>query len=165
MSSSPKKGLTVDFEKLVRKNWTKEETANAKMMADFVQRMMNDHDFDAVLQKYDNAKYVQHNHTLPDGVKGVVGFLQKFVKSYPDYCYDVKAIHCDGDVVIFHSHVTINEKHRGKEGYGLIIMDKWRIEDGLIAEHWDSIQPLDFSMRLYTLFSGGTVRNSNGIFY
>jgi hypothetical protein len=44
------------------------------------------------------------------------------------------------------------------------IIDKWRLEDGRIVEHWDSIQALDFSMRLYSLFNGGDIANSNGVF-
>ncbi len=44
------------------------------------------------------------------------------------------------------------------------IIDTWRIEDGRIVEHWDSIQALDFSMRVYSLISGGDIANSNGVF-
>lgn len=44
------------------------------------------------------------------------------------------------------------------------IIDTWRIEDGRIVEHWDSIQALDFSMRVYSLISGGDIANENGVF-
>ncbi|WOG27666.1 hypothetical protein [Endozoicomonas sp. 8E] len=44
------------------------------------------------------------------------------------------------------------------------IIDTWRLENGPIVEHWDSIQALDDFMRFYSLISGGNIRNDNGVF-
>lgn len=156
--------LTIDLAKLQKPNWTAQEQANAELIADFVQNLMNNHNFDYVLENYNDSAYVQHNRNLPDKVTGLVGFLQEFVEEYPDYTYDVKHIFVDGDYVIFHSHATLNKEDRGNDEKGMNIIDTWRIEDGRIVEHWDSIQALDFSMRLYSLISGGDIANSNGVF-
>ena len=156
--------LTIDFEALQKTNWTKQELENAKLITDFVQNLMNDHNFDYVLKHYNDSAYTQHNRNLPDKVTGLVGFLRDFVEDYPEYTYDVKHIYADGNFVIFHSHATLNAEDRGNDQKGMNIIDTWRIENGRIVEHWDSIQALDGFMRFYSLMTGGTIRNENGVF-
>jgi len=76
----------------------------------------------------------------------------------------VKHIYADGDYVIFQSQVTLRKKHRGNPNKGLNITDTWKIIDGKIAEHWDSIQPIDALMRFIIWLNGGKVKNANGLF-
>ena len=156
--------LVINLQTLEKSSWTEQELQNAKLITDFVQNLMNNHNFDYILERYNDSAYVQHNRNLPDKITGLVGFLQEFVEEYPDYTYDVKHIYVDGDYVIFHSHATLNKEDRGNDEKGLNIIDTWRLENGRIVEHWDSIQALDFSMRFYSLISGGNIRNSNGVF-
>lgn len=156
--------VAVNFESLKKPNWTEQELKNAVLITDFVQNLMNNHNFDYVSQKFTNSAYTQHNRNLPDKMAGLVGFLKEFVKDYPEYSYDVKHIYVDGDYVIFHSHATLKKEHRGNDKKGMNIVDTWRLEDGKIVEHWDSIQALDGFMRFYSLLSGGKIRNSNGVF-
>lgn len=154
----------IQFAALEKASWTDDERANVALVSEFVQLMMNDHDFDRIRVNYENDSYVQHNRNLPDGIGGLAGFLEEFVSDYPEYSYDVKHIYADGDYVVFHSHATLNKEDRGNDTKGMNIIDSWRIEDGQIVEHWDAIQPLDRSMRLFTLMNGGNIRNSNGVF-
>lgn len=156
--------LKIDLLSLAKDNWTEQERNNAELVTDFVQNLMNDHNFDYVMDNYDDSSYLQHNRNLPDKMTGLVGFLKEFVEEYPDYTYDVKHILVDGDYVIFHSHATLNKKDRGNDQKGMNIIDIWRIKEGRIVEHWDSIQALDFSMRVYSLISGGDIANANGVF-
>lgn len=145
-------------------NWSEKEIANAKRITDFVQNLMNNHDFEYVLHNFNNSAYIQHNRNIPDTMPGLVNFLKEFVSDYPEYSYDVKHIYVDGDFVIFHSHATLTADDRGDDGKGLNIIDTWRLEDGNIVEHWDSIQALDGFMRFYSLMTGGNIRNENGVF-
>ncbi|WP_163131436.1 nuclear transport factor 2 family protein [Agarivorans sp. Alg241-V36] len=162
--AQPKDTLVIDLSSLKKASWTEQELANAELITDFVQNLMNNHDFDYVKQHYNDSAYVQHNRNLPDKVTGLVSFLEEFVEDYPEYTYDVKHIYVDGDYVIFHSHATLEREDRGNDQKGMNIIDTWRIEEGRIVEHWDSIQALDFSMRVYSLISGGDIENSNGVF-
>lgn len=159
-----KETLKIDLEKLQRTHWSSEEIANVKLIVGFVQKLMNDHDFDTALKEYGNASYIQHNRNIPDGIEGLVEVLKGFTKQFPDYCYDVKQIIADGDHVVFHSHATMKESDRGNDKKGLNIIDNWKIRDGEIVEHWDSLQPLDGFMRFYALLNGGKIRNFNGVF-
>ncbi|MEM6793885.1 MAG: nuclear transport factor 2 family protein [Acidobacteriota bacterium] len=154
----------IDFRALQRSHWTADESANVEIISDFVQKVMNDHDFDRVLEKYSNGSYVQHNRNIADGIEGLVDLLKDFTGRFPDYGYDVRRILADGDHVVFHSHATLKAAHRGNDRKGFNITDTWRLRDGLIVEHWDSIQAIDGAMRLYSLVYGGTIRNSNGVF-
>lgn len=156
--------LIIDLKSLQKPNWTEQELANAKTITDFVQNLMNNHNFDYVLENYNDSAYTQHNRNLPDKITGLVSFLQEFVEDYPDYSYEVKHIYVDGDYVIFHSHATLDKEDRGNDQKGMNIIDTWRLQDGRIVEHWDSIQALDTFMRFYALISGGDIKNDNGVF-
>ncbi|MEM1183153.1 MAG: nuclear transport factor 2 family protein [Acidobacteriota bacterium] len=156
--------IKIDFGALKRSHWTPDELANVEIISDFVQKVMNDHDFDVVLEKYSNGSYLQHNRNIADGIEGLAALLRDFTKKFPDYCYDVKRILADGDHVVFHSHATLKSAHRGNDRKGFNITDTWRLQDGLIVEHWDSIQAMDGAMRLYALLNGGKIRNGNGVY-
>ena len=164
VTAQAKDTIQIDLAALQKANWTEQEQKNAEVIADFVQNLMNNHNFEYVLEHYNDSAYTQHNRNLPDKVTGLVGFLQEFVEDYPEYSYDVKHIYVDGDYVIFHSHATLNKDDRGNDGKGMNIIDTWRLENGRIVEHWDSIQALDGFMRFYSLISGGDIRNDNGVF-
>lgn len=60
--------------------------------------------------------------------------------------------------------MTAKAVHRGKDNMGLNVIDIWKVVDGKIVEHWDSIQPIDFSVRLLSLFTEVAVKNNNGRF-
>ena len=156
--------LTINLESLQKESWSEKELANVKLIADFVQNLMNNHNFEYVLEKYNDDRHIQHNRNLPDKIEGLAGFLKEFVQDYPDYTYDVKHIYADGDYVIFHSHATLKAEDRGNDQKGMNIIDTWRIENGKIVEHWDSIQALDTLLRFNFWINGGKIRNKNGVF-
>ena len=153
---------TIELDDLRRPTWLPEEEANVALVADFVQLLMNEHDFEAVRMRHGQSAYVQHNHGIADGIDGVLETIGRLVKRFPDYTYDVKHILVDDDIVTFHSQATLRKSHRGNPRKGFNITDRWRVVDGQIVEHWDSIQPIDFFGRLYALVTGGKVRNDNG---
>ena len=54
--------LKIDLEKLRKDTWTEEEYENAALVLDFVQNIMNDHNFNYVRERFGNHRYKQHNH-------------------------------------------------------------------------------------------------------
>ncbi len=156
--------LTVELEQLQSQGWNEQEQQNVALITDFVQHLMNEHDFEYIDRQFGHHNYRQHNRNMTEGIAGVLEAVSGLVKRYPDYTYDVKRISADGDYVHFHSHVTMNKAHRGNDKKGLNIMDTWRVKGGEIVEHWDAIQPLELPMRLFVLLNGGAIRNGNGVF-
>ena len=154
----------IKIEKLLKPHWQEHDKRNAKAVIEFVQLLMNDHDFEAVLTGYSGEKYIQHNRNIADNIEGVVTTMTDLVKTSPEFSYDVKHVFVDGDYVIIHSHATLKAAHRGDESQGFNIVDTWRLEDGRLVEHWDAVQGLSFSMRIYSLSVGGKIRNTNGVF-
>lgn len=156
--------ITINYDDLACDSWTETEKQNVAILVDFVQHLMNNHDFGYVRKHFMNGAYVQHNRTISDGMENIISFVENFAKRFPEYTYDVKHIYADGDFVTFHSHATLKVAHRSNDKKGLNIIDVWKLEDGQIVEHWDALQPLDLFMRFYTLIAGGNIKNSNGVF-
>lgn len=154
----------ISLEQHIQVHWTAEEKANANLVVDFFQHLMNEHDFEYTIKTFDKGPYIQHNRAIPEGISGVVSYVKTLVKRFPDYSFDVKRIISSGDFVVLHSHATLKAEHRGKDSKGFIITDTFRIEEGRLAEHWDAIQPLDFFTRFLILLTGGQIANNNPAF-
>ena len=156
--------LKIDFDSLKKDSWSNQEVENVKFVIDFIQHLMNEHDFDYVSKTFGNQYYLQHNRSIPDGMDALIKYVKDFANKFPEYTYDVKHIYADGDFVIFHSQATIKAKDRGNDKKGLNIIDTWKIENGNIVEHWDALQPMDGFMRFYNLLVGGKTQNRNGVY-
>ena len=104
--------LKIDLEKLRKDTWTEEEYENAALVLDFVQNIMNDHNFNYVRERFGNHRYKQHNQSMKDGLSGVLKTVSDFTKNYPDFSYDVKHVYVDGGYVTLHSHATAKKKHK-----------------------------------------------------
>ncbi len=155
---------TTDFDSLAQSHWSETENGNARRVHRFLELLMNDHDFDGVRREFGGSPYTQHNRTMRDGLDGVLEAVGGIVKRFPEYSYDIRQIVASGDRVIVFSHATMRASHRGDDTKGFIIFDMWRVEDGVLVEHWDSLQALDLPMRMLMTASGGRVRNDNGPF-
>jgi len=159
-STSPR----IDLDAHLQNHWTPAEATNASIVLDFLQHLMNDHDFAYVRETYGHSAYRQHNRSIPNGIRGVAGYVEELTKRFPAYSYDVKRVIASGDFVVIHSHVTMKAKQRGDASQGFIITDTFRLEDGQLAEHWDAVQPIDVFTRLIFLMSGGKIANDNPTF-
>ncbi|PWJ42639.1 nuclear transport factor 2 family protein [Sediminitomix flava] len=154
----------IDFDKLRKDSWSTTETQNVQLVIDFMQKLMNNHEFDHVLKEFGNSYYTQHNRSIPDGMEALIDYVKGFVKRFPDYSYDVKHVHADGDYVIFHSQITTSKKDRGNDKKGINVSDTWKIQNNLIVEHWDTLQPMNGFMRFFFWLTGGKVANANGVY-
>lgn len=154
----------ITLENHLKNHWTAQELKNVKVVIDFFQHLMNEHDFEYTLKTYTGGSYTQHNRAIPNEMEGVIGYVKTMVKRFPEYSFDVKNIFADGDFVILHSHTTMKAKHRGNEKKGFIITDTFKLKDGKLIEHWDAIQPIDFFSRFLMLVTGGKIGNNNPTF-
>jgi predicted SnoaL-like aldol condensation-catalyzing enzyme len=105
-------------------------TTNTQLITFITNQLFNDENT-AVIDQYFSPSYIQHNPTAPDGTAA----LKQLVGSLPaGPHYDIQRVIAEGDLVILQADTT-----RGP-GIHSDVTDLYRIENGLIVEHWDVIQ-------------------------
>lgn len=110
------------------------EEANRQLVLDFYEQFFNAHETEqagAVIAE----DYIQHNPGVPDGKEPFVSYFTGFFAENPDSKAEVVRSATDGDLVWLHVRST-----NGADDLGEAVVDIFRIEDGMIVEHWDVIQ-------------------------
>ncbi len=80
--------------------------------------------------------YIQHNPQVGDGIEGVQMFLGQLADRGESMVYeDVAFVIGQGNFVATYSRVN-------RAGQQLAVFDLFRLEDGLIVEHWDNMEPV-----------------------
>jgi predicted SnoaL-like aldol condensation-catalyzing enzyme len=91
-------------------------------------------------ERFFSPDYVEHNHATPDGnLEGMITMLREMgftEDNQNDRAMELHIDHliCDGDLVFIHQHI----EEPGTPT--TVFMDLFRVQDGLIVEHWDVIQ-------------------------
>jgi predicted SnoaL-like aldol condensation-catalyzing enzyme len=100
------------------------------------------HDFSR-LDEIMRDDYIQHNADCPQGKAGFVRFFEEIFAGIPDFAYTMNRIVAEGDLVMMWSTTTGTHRYEwlgcpptGNE-LKFDVVDIFRLEDGLIAEHWD----------------------------
>jgi predicted SnoaL-like aldol condensation-catalyzing enzyme len=113
---------------------TAAETGNLQLVLDMFAAVLNPMD-SAAVDRFIAPGYLQHNQAAEPGREGLKRFLDMIRAATPEAVHDVKRAFVDGD------HVTVHYNVRRWPGdLGWAVMDIFRIEDGMIAEHWDVMQ-------------------------
>ena len=115
---------------------TAREKANKAAVLAFYDAALNKLDFEAAA-KYLGPTYKQHNPTAADGAEGLKGFLAYLKTNFPQTHSEVTMAFADGDYVILRVHAV-----RTPGTLGNAIVDIFRLQDGKVVEHWDSVQPI-----------------------
>ena len=107
---------------------------NKKTVTALYDAAFNKKDAD-LARTYMGATYKQHNPMAKDGPEGLAAFVHYLKAKVPDFQIQILRIFADGDYVM--THVW---SHNGPDDRGSIAMDIFRMEDGKVVEHWDSVQ-------------------------
>ena len=102
---------------------------NKAIVLEAIGTLFNKRDY-AAAKRFWSPAYIQHSALVAPGREG----LFEFVKAAPELHYENALIVADGDYVMLHSRIS---------GIGQPVnwvVDIVRIDNGLIAEHWDVIQ-------------------------
>ncbi len=103
---------------------------NKAIVLEAIETLFNKRDY-AAAERFWSPAYIQHSAPLAPRREGIF----EFVKAAPTLHYENALIVADGDYVMLHSRIS---------GIGQpvnwVVVDILRIENGLIAEHWDVIQ-------------------------
>ncbi len=115
------------------------EEANRQIVVTMYNLLMNEHKVDEALE-YIDPNYVQHNVRAPDGKEFLRGAFKARFAENPQFRSDIKRTVADGDLVVVHTHERFKPDDPGD--LGNIVMDIYRVENGLIVEHWDAYMPV-----------------------
>lgn len=107
------------------------EDRSVQFVLDAFDALFNKRDY-ASAERFWSPRYVQHSAHIPPGRDGLFGL----VKTLPvTLRYENHIAAAAGDLVILHGRFS---------GHGLpaawIVADIVRVENGVLAEHWDVIQ-------------------------
>ena len=110
--------------------------ANKAKVADFLTRSMINHEQVDITQYISPVTYLQHNPMVADGLEGFGAFMAEMGKQGITMEYStVHKVIGEGNFVL-----TMSEGAFG--GVPQAFYDLFRLEDGLIVEHWDIIVPM-----------------------
>jgi predicted SnoaL-like aldol condensation-catalyzing enzyme len=101
------------------------------LVLDAFDTLFNKRDY-AAAERFWSPNYIQHSAHIEPGREGLFELVKA---SPPDMRYENALIVANGDYVILHGRFT----NIGQPA-NWIVADIVRIEDGLLAEHWDVIQ-------------------------
>jgi steroid delta-isomerase-like uncharacterized protein len=98
-------------------------------------------------------EYIQHN-ALPDGRDGVKLLSQSLRAAFPDMTVEIHDVISEGDRVV--ARMSMEGTHSGPflgvDATGKRVrvdsIDIWRVADGKLVEHWDSVDQLGLMQQL-----------------
>jgi predicted SnoaL-like aldol condensation-catalyzing enzyme len=124
------------------------EEANKAVILKLYDVIFNQHNLVAA-HDFMTEDYIQHNPEIPTGRTAFINYFEGFFKQFPDFHVHIEKVFADGDYVI----VYLNGK-LGKGALGVAVVDIYRLENGLLAEHWDVMQKVpEESANANTMFN------------
>lgn len=111
------------------------EEKNKEVIRKFYQEFFNDHIVGSA-DKYVREDYIQHNPGVDQGRESLKSaFADKFV-SDSEFRLDIKMLIAEKDLVaVYLKNVDPQGNTKCR------VVDIYRLEDGMLAEHWDVLQP------------------------
>ncbi len=114
-----------------------EKTMSGKeLIAGLFAEFFRDHDISAA-DRYMHPDYIQHDYDVPPGIQGFKGYFTKVFEISPQFHVNIKHIIEDGDMVVMHGYGVTDP---GK--IEVLVVDTYRVKDGLLYEHWGTVQQL-----------------------
>ena len=110
---------------------------NKEVVRNFYTTVLIGRNVDAA-PKFLRPDYIQHNPQVPTGLKGFMDtFRDRFSQKLPpDYKRELLNVIGENDMVVVYTRQTWT----GKDGqhHQALGFDMFRVQDGMIAEHWDA---------------------------
>jgi predicted SnoaL-like aldol condensation-catalyzing enzyme len=110
--------------------------ANKAFVRAFVDDILVNGRLEKLAGYYDGDRYVQHNPQIGDGLSGLGAALEAMAKAGVTMKYDtIHAVIGEGSFVLTVSEGQFAGRHSS-------FYDLFRVENGKIAEHWDTIESI-----------------------
>lgn len=110
------------------------EQRNLDLVLEMFEKVLVPLDETAV-DRYIAPDYIQHSSLAEPGREALKKFLPVVRAQSPHASQTLHRALVDGDHVVLHYHVK-----RSPEDAGFAVVDIFRVEDGMIVEHWDVLQ-------------------------
>jgi len=94
------------------------------------------HDISAA-DRYLHPDYIQHDYDVPPGVDGFKRYFTQVFERFPEFHVRIRHIIQEGDMVVMHGY-GVTDPGRIE----VLVVDTYRVKDGLLYEHWGTVQPL-----------------------
>jgi len=107
------------------------EDKNKAIVLKAFDTLFNQRDYEAA-EKFWSPNYIQHSAHIQPGREGLFNLIKA---SPPSLKYEHRLIMAEGDFVIVHGRYS----NTGLPA-NWIVADIVRVENGVLAEHWDAIQ-------------------------
>ncbi len=109
--------------------------ANKELVLEFIRAFYNDKDFDRA-EELLTEDFANHHPGVGVGRDRTIStFREQAAEPFPAFSLTVRRIVAEGDYVWTHSLVRVMP-----EAAGAVVVDIWRVRDGLLAEKWDVAQ-------------------------
>ncbi len=109
---------------------------NRAIMTDFVTLLYEKKQPRLAFERYVDEGYIQHNPNIPDGREEALAWLEP-VWDLPEAEIQVRRVLVDGDYAFVQIIGRMN-----RDDPGSAVMNIFRLEDGIIMEHWDVTQAM-----------------------
>jgi predicted SnoaL-like aldol condensation-catalyzing enzyme len=113
---------------------TPEEQRNLDHVLGMFRNVLQPLDADQV-DRYISPDYIQHSPMAAPGRDSLKAFLRMVRAASPNSSQRLLRAFVDADHVILHYHVKKDPEDRG-----FVVMDIFRLTDGMVIEHWDCVQ-------------------------
>jgi predicted SnoaL-like aldol condensation-catalyzing enzyme len=114
--------------------------ANKKLVYDFWREVLEARHLD-LAEKYMRTDYIQHNPNADTGIAGFKAYFQRLGAPLPIQSKIQRpliSIVAEGDLVMLNFVYEQTDPKDATKKYKTTWFDVFRIQDGKIAEHWDS---------------------------
>ena len=112
-----------------------QENKNIELVTTFYDEFFNKHNT-TIAEQYIAPSYKQHNPYVPDGLEPFVSYFANYFMQNTESRAVVHRVASHGDLVFLH----VESRASNKEAQGEAVVDIFRVENGMIVEHWDVIQ-------------------------
>jgi predicted SnoaL-like aldol condensation-catalyzing enzyme len=115
--------------------------ANKKLVYDMYRAIVNGGHYE-MADKYFTKGYIQHNPNVQTGRDALVAYIKQTRPQrplQPTISFPLIAMVAEGDMVVVATVTNEDDPDKPGTRYDTTHFDMYRIENGLIAEHWDHV--------------------------
>ena len=111
-------------------------TENKEIVRNFLVDVLQEGNYQNLSRYISSEKYIQHNPKIKDGIESIAEYLQSMKDKGITFKYDnIFKLIGQGNFVVSYCQVTYGHKK-------LAVFDIFRLENGLIVEHWDNMEEI-----------------------